>query len=184
MKADGSEPAALTDGKTDSRFPRWSPDGSQIIFNLGGEGDEQLNIMDADGTNSRKLGPGDHAAFGTWTKGVFTSMTVASSTRPPAATRQPGPTPVPPVAGDQPTQPPAGQSDKATLVIVNQLSITLHVVVSGPTPLDVNIGPNAGMTFTVLPGTYVATASAQEYNSLSHQFTLAPGGKFTFVIHG
>ena len=179
MRPDGTDATALTEGDTDSRAPRWSPDGNQVIFNFGKEGDEQLNVMDADGSNAHKLSPGDFAAFGAWTKGTFTSMNVQSATRAPATTK------VPPVAGSQPTQPPpAGSSGNAKLIFVNQLSTTLHITASGPTSIDVNIAPNGAMTFNVSPGTYVLTASAQERIQVSHTVTLQPGGQFTWVLHG
>jgi hypothetical protein len=72
----------------------------------------------------------------------------------------------------------------ATLVIVNQLSTTLHLVIQGPVPVDTNMGPNSTLTFAVTPGTYVLIASAQDRIQVSRTVRLAAGGRFTWILHG
>jgi TolB protein len=57
MNADGSDPHSVTSGPSD-QDPAWSPVGSQIVFTSGaGTGDDQLAIVNADGTDIRKIGP-------------------------------------------------------------------------------------------------------------------------------
>ena len=93
---------------------------------------------------------------------------------------------VAPAPAPAPTQPPTNPPAKgqATLVFVNQLATTLHIKAQGPTPIDVNMGPNATLTFSVTPGNYHLEASAQEREGVGHDVTLAAGQTFTWYLHG
>jgi TolB protein len=53
MKADGSNPRALTDRP--DLDPTWSPDGSMIAFASARAGARQLFVMNADGSNPRQV---------------------------------------------------------------------------------------------------------------------------------
>jgi len=55
MNADGSNVRKLTDAPGNNRKPTWSPDGKQIAF----ERDEQIFVMNADGTGEQMLTPTD-----------------------------------------------------------------------------------------------------------------------------
>ena len=48
---DACEAIQLTDSAGDDFFPRWSPDGSQIVFTSRRDANRNLYIMDADGGN-------------------------------------------------------------------------------------------------------------------------------------
>jgi uncharacterized protein YraI len=91
----------------------------------------------------------------------------------------PAATPTTPVPrGGQP------QTNQATLVFVNQLATTLHIVVQGPTPIDVNIGPNSTLSLTITPGNYVLNASAEGRTGVSRPLILNAGDQFTWTLHG
>jgi dipeptidyl aminopeptidase/acylaminoacyl peptidase len=51
VSANGGEPKQITNEAASSAGPRWSPDGSQIAFNRGG----QIWLMNADGGNARQV---------------------------------------------------------------------------------------------------------------------------------
>jgi TolB protein len=56
MRADGSDRRRLTDAPTEThRHPRWSPDGRQIVFTNDRNGDEELYVMNADGSGMRPV---------------------------------------------------------------------------------------------------------------------------------
>ena len=59
MNADGSDVRRLTSHAGHDEFGIWSPDGTRIAFMIGGR-DDQIGIMNADGTGQRALttGPG------------------------------------------------------------------------------------------------------------------------------
>lgn len=46
---------AITNDPSDDRYPAWSPDGKQIAFHSRREGYYSIYMMDADGSNLRKL---------------------------------------------------------------------------------------------------------------------------------
>ena len=48
---DGGEPVLLTDGPANGLTPRWSPDGTRIAFEEGGD----IHVMNADGSNPVNL---------------------------------------------------------------------------------------------------------------------------------
>ena len=56
MNVDGSNRVQLTDSPgVDNMDPRWSPDGTQIIFWSSRDGNKELYVMDADGSNQTRL---------------------------------------------------------------------------------------------------------------------------------
>ena len=46
---------ACSGSSGDDRFPAWSPDGKQIAFTNDRDGEIEVFVMDADGTNVRQL---------------------------------------------------------------------------------------------------------------------------------
>jgi TolB protein len=62
LNADGSgEARQLTDGKGNSGYPAWSPDGKKIAFASSRGGTLHLHVMDADGSGVRQLTTGADA---------------------------------------------------------------------------------------------------------------------------
>ena len=61
-KAPTAPPSPLPLAPTHQERPRFSPDGRHIAFHAGPEGERQVYVMNADGTDVRALteGPGDH----------------------------------------------------------------------------------------------------------------------------
>lgn len=55
VDADGSNPVALTSGPADNSFPSWSPDGSRISFVSNRTGDDEVFVMNADGSSQTNL---------------------------------------------------------------------------------------------------------------------------------
>jgi Tol biopolymer transport system component len=62
MNADGSDPVQITDIPGINEYPSWSPDGKQLAFHCtfgkrlpGGEGDFEICIVNADGTELTQL---------------------------------------------------------------------------------------------------------------------------------
>ena len=58
MNADGSNPIQLTDNPglmDDNMDPRWSADGTQILFWSSRDGNKELYVMNADGSNQTRL---------------------------------------------------------------------------------------------------------------------------------
>ena len=56
MRADGSDRRRVTEGLTEThRHPRWSPDSRRILFTNDREGDEELWVMNADGSGMTPL---------------------------------------------------------------------------------------------------------------------------------
>jgi TolB protein len=53
--ADGSRPRQLTEGEHHNWSPRWSPDGTKIVFESTRDDDRQIYVMDADGENQINL---------------------------------------------------------------------------------------------------------------------------------
>jgi len=55
MNADGSNQTRLTDNSDYDRLPSWSPDGSQIAFTSGRDGNYEIYTMNPDGSNQNNL---------------------------------------------------------------------------------------------------------------------------------
>jgi len=55
MNADGSHPMRLTSNPGQDDFPSWSPDGRQIAFHRHVVGHIQVHVMNADGSDQRRL---------------------------------------------------------------------------------------------------------------------------------
>jgi Tol biopolymer transport system component len=61
MNADGSNPIRLT---TNGILPVWSPDGTKILFRSNRDGNNEIYIMNADGTGQTRVtnNPADDTA--------------------------------------------------------------------------------------------------------------------------
>jgi Tol biopolymer transport system component len=56
FQPDGTQASNLTGGKAgNNAFPYFSPDGRWIVFRSGRDGNHEIYLMDADGTNPRRL---------------------------------------------------------------------------------------------------------------------------------
>jgi dipeptidyl aminopeptidase/acylaminoacyl peptidase len=55
MNADGSGKTNLTQHEAEDVQPRWSPDGTQIVFTSERDGNSDIFLMNADGSNVRNL---------------------------------------------------------------------------------------------------------------------------------
>ena len=55
MNADGTEQTRLTNNPDDDWDPAWSPDGTKILFRSQGDGNAEIYVMSADGTNLGNL---------------------------------------------------------------------------------------------------------------------------------
>ncbi len=55
MNVDGTGLVRLTNNTSDDFAPSWSPDGTKILFRSNQNGDYEIFIMDADGSNQRSL---------------------------------------------------------------------------------------------------------------------------------
>ena len=55
MDADGQNVTRLTDSPSQDRSPTWSPDGLRIAFTSDRDGDDEVYIMNADGTGPVRL---------------------------------------------------------------------------------------------------------------------------------
>jgi Tol biopolymer transport system component len=55
MNADGSGVTSLTAGPGANYLPSWSPDGSRIAFVSGRDGNDEIYVMNADGTDQVRL---------------------------------------------------------------------------------------------------------------------------------
>jgi TolB protein len=64
MDSDGAHLTRLTDHSAYERFPSWSPNGKQIVFESNRSGHSQILLMRADGSDLRVLadGPGQLSA--------------------------------------------------------------------------------------------------------------------------
>lgn len=52
---DGEDQRQLTDNDSNDMYPKWSPDGTRIVFESDRDGDFDIFIMDADGSNVQQL---------------------------------------------------------------------------------------------------------------------------------
>ncbi|MCA1607566.1 MAG: DUF5050 domain-containing protein, partial [Acidobacteria bacterium] len=55
MEADGSNQTRLTNNPGYDISPKWSPDGTRIVFQSGRDGNYQIYVMNADGSNQTRL---------------------------------------------------------------------------------------------------------------------------------
>ena len=55
MNADGTNQTRLTNNTADERFPKFSPDGTKIVFTSDRDGDPEVYVMNADRTNQVQL---------------------------------------------------------------------------------------------------------------------------------
>src|SRR5262249_40665349 len=55
LRPDGSDVKDLTADKGNNGFPSFCPDGKQLLFRSGRDGSKNLYIMNADGTEVRRL---------------------------------------------------------------------------------------------------------------------------------
>src|SRR5207344_199075 len=60
VHGDGSGARNLTGGRfRNNAFPDLTPDGKEIVFRSNRDGDKSVYLMDADGTNVRRITPGE-----------------------------------------------------------------------------------------------------------------------------
>lgn len=55
MNANGSNPVNLTKSPGRDRYAMWSPDGKQFTFNTNRDGNYEVYLMNADGSNQRNV---------------------------------------------------------------------------------------------------------------------------------
>ena len=77
MNADGTNQTGITDNPASDEAPAWSPDGSKIAFDTGREGNEEIYVMNTDGTKQIRLTHNFPSGFPAWSpdgsKIAFTS---------------------------------------------------------------------------------------------------------------
>ena len=56
MNPDGSKLRNLTKNQNEDYFHSWSPDGNKILFVSTRDGNGEIYVMNADGSNQRNLG--------------------------------------------------------------------------------------------------------------------------------
>lgn len=61
MDADGGNDTVITEDDSVNEFPCWSPDGKKIAFQTARDGNFEIYVMNADGTDPRRLT--DHPGF-------------------------------------------------------------------------------------------------------------------------
>jgi TolB protein len=55
MNADGSEQTRLTKNRSFDEYPSWSPDGKKIAFESLRDGNWEIYVMNADGSEKKRL---------------------------------------------------------------------------------------------------------------------------------
>jgi len=55
MNPDGSNQIKLTDNSCYNLYPKWSPDGSKIVYSSNCDGDFEIFVMNYDGTSVKQL---------------------------------------------------------------------------------------------------------------------------------
>jgi Tol biopolymer transport system component len=68
MRADGSQQARLTSGKTEDQFPAWSPDGTKIALAASVGSKTFIDVINADGTGRTRLTRGGLEVEPRWSK--------------------------------------------------------------------------------------------------------------------
>jgi Tol biopolymer transport system component len=68
MRADGSQQARLTSGKTEDQFPAWSPDGTKIALAASVGSKTYIDVVNADGTGRTRLTRGGLEVEPRWSK--------------------------------------------------------------------------------------------------------------------
>ena len=68
MRADGTQQARLTSGKTEDVFPAWSPDGTKIAVSAGVGSKSYIDVLNADGTGRTRLTHGGFEFEPRWSK--------------------------------------------------------------------------------------------------------------------
>ena len=81
---DGSNEVQLTNNSVDDTDPVWSPDGRTIAFTSLRDGDSAVYLMDADGSDQRRLTAGADPAWSPdGTQIIYEGAAVAQSPYPP-----------------------------------------------------------------------------------------------------
>lgn len=60
VRPDGSASVRLTDAKSNNAFPDFTGDGKRIVFRSGRDGNKEIYMMEADGSNQRRLTNNSH----------------------------------------------------------------------------------------------------------------------------
>ena len=55
MAADGADPYPLTDNESQDWWPDWSPDGSRLVFVSTRDDNQELYLINADGSGLQRL---------------------------------------------------------------------------------------------------------------------------------
>jgi len=63
MDADGGDPRLLADLGGPVRHPAWSPDGSRLVVQVSGGGEDVIWVVTADGRGTGRVGPGTLPAW-------------------------------------------------------------------------------------------------------------------------
>lgn len=66
MNVDGTEQKKINDLTSDDESPKWSPDGSKILFVSKREGNPEIYTMDPDGTNTAKITTSKYSIMPSW----------------------------------------------------------------------------------------------------------------------
>ena len=75
MNSDGLNQTRLTDNDSSDAWLAWSPDGRQIAFTSGRDGNEEIYVMSPDGSNQTNLtnNPADES-YPDWSPGIVREL--------------------------------------------------------------------------------------------------------------